>query len=189
MHCERIFDAKEKELRSLGVRSSWVVMCIDFRDYRMTRLLLLLFALPMQAQLVTWPFSVTECAGSILPPCDTLAACLEPVNSGLNGSAFAGATCYSNGAVINGAAAFSVWSATPVTVDVAWGSDDLFSLSPPTPYELDGSVTFTITGQGTIHWVAAYALPMGINEHSPRSTGSGLPFDVLGRQLKTNQSE
>ena len=155
----------------------------------MTRLLPILFALPMQAQLVTWPFSVTECDGIILPPCDTLAACLEPVNSGLNGSTFDGATCYSNGAVINGAATFSVWSATPVTVDVAWGSDDLFSLSPPTPYELEGSVTFTITGQGTIHWVTAYALPMGINEHSPRSTGSGLPFDVLGRQLKTNQRE
>ena len=149
----------------------------------MTRLLPILFALPMQAQLVTWPFSVTECDGIILPPCDTLAACLEPVNSGLNGSAFAGATCYSNGAVINGDATFSVWSAMPVTVDVAWDSDDLFSLSPPTPYELDGSVTFTITGQGTIHWVTAYALPMGIREQAAASKFYGMQFDLLGRQI------
>ena len=139
--------------------------------------------LSARAQLVTWPFSTTECAGSILPPCDTLAACLEPVNAGLNGSTFEGETCYANGATIDGTATFSVWSAEPVTVDVAWGSDDLFSLSPPTPYDMDGSVTFTLTGQGTIHWVTVYAIPMGIDEHSPRSTTIGLPFDLLGRQI------
>lgn len=150
----------------------------------MTRLLPILFALPIHAQLVTWPFSTTECAGSILPPCDTLAACLEPMNAGLNGSTFEGATCYANGATIDGTATFSVWAAEPVTVDVAWGSDDLFSLSPPTPYDIDGSVTFTITGQGIIHWVTVYALPMGIEEPSPRSTTIGLPFDVLGRQIR-----
>lgn len=153
----------------------------------MTRLLPLLFALPMQAQMTHYPFVGVPCFGQVAEPCDTtvgyLGGCLEPVNSGLNGSTFAGATCYSNGAVINGMATFSVWSATPVTIDVAWGSDDLFSLSPPTPYELDGSVTFILTGTGSITWVTAYALPMGINEHSPRSTGAGLPFDVLGRQI------
>ena len=150
----------------------------------MTRLLPILFALPIHAQMTHYPFSTTECAGSILPPCDTLAACLEPVNSGINGSTFEGASCYSDGAVIDGTATFSVWAAYPMTVDVAWGSDDLFSLSPPTPYELDGSVTFTLTGQGTIHWLTVYALPMGVNEHSPRTNTIELPFDVLGRQLR-----
>jgi hypothetical protein len=160
----------------MGIRAS-------SKTFGMTRLLPILFALPIQAQMTHYPFSTTDCAGSILPPCDTLAACLEPVNSGINGTTFAGATCYANGAVIDGTATFSVWAAYPMTVDVAWGSDDLFSLSPPTPYELDGSVTFTLTGQGTIHWLTVYALPMGINEHSPRSTTIGLPFDLLGRQI------
>ena len=142
-----------------------------------------ILTLSARAQLVTWPFSVTECAGSILPPCDTLAACLEPVNVGLNGSTFEGATCYANGATIDGTATFSVWAAYPMTVDVAWGSDDLFSLSPPTPYELDGSATFTITGQGTIHWLTVYALPMGIVEQTRASKFYGMPFDILGRKL------
>lgn len=154
----------------------------------MTRLLPILFALPIHAQLVTWPFVGVPCFGQVAEPCDTtvsyLAGCLEPINAGLNGTAFAGASCYANGAVIDGTATVSVWAAYPMTVDVAWGSDDLFSLSPPTPYELDGSVTFTLTGQGTIHWVTVYAIPMGINEHSPRTTTIGLPFDLLGRKTR-----